>query len=133
MLTSRTCQAATKGGDICRQPPLRDETLCFWHSPEHAEEAAEARRLGGLRRRRERTVAGAYEVEGLDTVPSIRRIIEIVTLDALGMDNSIARGRLLIAAMQAATKLLEVGEIEERLTRIEQTLSPRLANGGRRR
>jgi len=30
---------------------MKGEDFCFWHSPEHAEEAEEARRLGGLRRR----------------------------------------------------------------------------------
>lgn len=109
---------------------MRDGGFCFWHSPEHAEEAAEARRLGGLRRRRERAVAGAYEVDALDSVISIRRVIEIVTLDALGMDNSVARGRLLIAAMQAAAKLLEIGELADRVERIEAVLGPKLEQEG---
>lgn len=126
MVASRTCRAIKQGGDRCRSAPVHDADFCFWHSPEHAEEAAQARRLGGQRRRRESTLAGAYDVEGLDTVQSIRRVIEIVTFDALGMDNSVARGRLLISAMQAATKLLETGELEERLLRVERTLGPRL-------
>jgi hypothetical protein len=109
---------------------MHDNAFCFWHSPEHTEEAAEARRLGGLRRRRERAVAGAYEVDALDTVVSIRRVIEIVTLDALGMDISVARGRLLIAAMQAATKLLETGELEDRVNRMEAVLGPMLEQEG---
>lgn len=133
MVINRTCSAPTKNGQPCRQSPLLDADLCFWHSPDHADEAKEARRLGGLRRRREHTVAGAYDVEALDTVPSIRRVIEIVTLDALGMENSVARGRLLIAAMQAATKLLEAGELEERVARVEQLLAPRFHKGKARR
>jgi hypothetical protein len=104
---------------------MHENDFCFWHSPEHAEEAANARRLGGQRRRRESTLAGAYDVEGLDTVASIRRVIEIVTFDALGMDNSVARGRLLIAAMQAATKLLETGELEQRVAELEAAVKPR--------
>jgi hypothetical protein len=125
LVASRTCAAHKQNGERCRVAPLSDADLCFWHSPEHAEEAAQARRLGGERRRRESTLAGAYDVEGLDTVPSIRRIIEIVTYDALGMDNSVARGRLLIAAMQAATKLLETGELEERVANLEAILKLR--------
>jgi len=113
---------------------MHDGDHCFWHSPDHTEEAAEARRLGGLRRRRERAVAGAYDVGVLDTVAAIRRVIEIVTIDALGMEStSVARGRLLIAATQAATKLLEVGELEERLAAVEATLGPRLAQTRGRR
>jgi hypothetical protein len=132
MLTIRTCQADTKSGDRCRQPPLRDGDLCFWHDPEHAAEAAEARRLGGLRRRRERTLSGAYEVESIDSVSAIRRVVEIVMFDALGMENTVARGRLLLSASQVAAKLLEVGEHEERLATIEAVLGPRLAEAKRR-
>ena len=126
MVGPRTCLAATKRGDQCGATPLHDSELCYWHSPEHAEEAAKARSLGGQRRRRESTLSGAYDLEALDTVQSIRRVIEIVTFDALGMDNSVARGRLLIAAAQAATKLLEVGELEQRLEAVEAALKPRL-------
>jgi hypothetical protein len=48
----------------------------------------------GLRRRRERTVSGAYDFAGLATIESIRRILEIAVLDVLGLENSIARARL---------------------------------------
>jgi hypothetical protein len=113
---------------------MHDGEFCFWHSPEHAEEAAKARSLGGQRRRRESTLAGAYEIGPLDTVGGIRRVLEIVTFDGLGMEtNSVARGRLLIAAAQALTKLLEVGELEERLAAVEAALGPRLVKLGKRR
>ena len=134
MVTVRACTGLTKTGDRCGAPPVHDGDLCFWHSPEHVEEAAAARKLGGQRRRRESTLAGAYEVGPLDTVHGIRRVLEIVTFDGLGMDtNSVARGRLLIAAAQALTKLLEVGELEERLAAVEAALGPRLVKPGKRR
>ena len=107
---------------------MQDETFCFWHSPEHAEEAEQARRLGGQRRRREKALEGAYELDGLDSVPSLRRVLEIVTSDALALENSVARGRLLIAVILAGAKLLEVGEHEERLAAIEAALRPRLTS-----
>ena len=89
------------------------------HSPDHTAEASEARRLGGLRRRRETTLALAYDFEGLGSTESIGRVIEIATLDALGLENSIARCRVLIAAALAASRLLEVGELEARLAALE--------------
>lgn len=110
---------------------MHDGEFCFWHSPDHTEEAAAARKLGGQRRRRESTLAGAYEIGALDTVPGIRRVLEIVTFDGLGMEISVARGRLLIAATQALTKLLEVGELEQRLSDVEAALKPRLVTGRR--
>jgi hypothetical protein len=103
---------------------MRGEQFCLFHSPDHAEDAKEARRLGGLRRRREKTVSGAYAFEGLDSVAAIRRILDIAVLDILGLDNSLARSRTLIAAAQAATRLLEAGELEARIAALESALGP---------
>ena len=124
-MVSITCKAIKDGGERCQAAPLRDEELCFWHSPETAKEAAEASRLGGLRRRREHTVAGAYDIEGLDDVAQLRRVLTIAALDILGLDNSIARGRALIAVVGAGAKLLEVGELEQRLADLEAAVQPR--------
>ena len=125
MVASR-CAGRLPDGRGCRAWPLRGEPFCLWHSPAHEEEAAEARRLGGLRRKRERTVAGAYDLEGLGTVPALRRILEVVAVDTLSLDNGIARSRVLIALVGAAAKLIEVGELEERLARLEATASERV-------
>jgi hypothetical protein len=118
-MVGRSCGHELADGRRCRATPMRDGPFCFWHSPAREEEAAEARRLGGLRRRRERTVSGAYDFAGLGSIESIRRILEIATVDALGLENSVARARVLIAAALAATKLLETGELEERLAVLE--------------
>jgi hypothetical protein len=74
-MVGRSCTYLHPDGRRCRATPLRDAPFCFWHSPEREEDAAEARRLGGLRRRRGRTVSGAYDFAGLGTVESIRRIV----------------------------------------------------------
>ena len=55
--------------------------------------AQEARRVGGLRRRREGTVQAAYDFEGLATIPQIRRLLEVAVVDTLSLENSIARSR----------------------------------------
>ena len=114
---------------------MRDEVFCFWHHPAHESEAIEARRLGGLRRKREGTLQGAYELDGLESVPQIRRILEIAVMDALSLENSIARVRSLVSAALAAAKLLEAGEMEERLAALESALGPRVLSSdrGRRR
>jgi hypothetical protein len=125
LVASRACKFKKEGGEPCRAPPLHDAEFCFAHDPEHAEEMAEARRLGGLRRRREHAVAGAFEIEGLEDVSQLRRVLTIATLDLLGLDNSIARARALIAVVGSGAKLLEVGELEERLRSLEATMAPR--------
>ena len=132
MVASRTCSFRKPTGEQCRNGAMEDDDQCFWHSPAHAEEAAAARKLGGQRRRREHTVAGAYEIDGVTTIPQLQRIIEIVIFEGLALENSPARGRLLIAAVLANAKLIEVGDHEERLANVEAALGPRLLEDKRR-
>jgi len=128
----RACSARKDDGSPCGSPPLRDGDFCLMHDPEHAEEVQEARRLGGLRRRREKVTSGAYDFEGLGSVEQIRRLLEIAALDTLGLENSVARSRTLAYLAQVALKALEVGELEDRVRALEQLLGPRLqAMGGR--
>ena len=80
----RQCANRKENGQPRRAAPLTNRGFCFWHSPEHAEEIAEARRRGGLRRR-EVALAGAYEFNGLVAVADPRRLLEIAALDTLGV------------------------------------------------
>ena len=122
MLIRRRCAYAKANGQPCQMAPLYDRPYCFSHDPERAEEAAEARRLGGLRRRKEGTIAVAYDLPGLDSVAGIRRLLDIVVTDGVGLENGIARLRVLISTAAAATSLLKVGEFEERLTALESVV-----------
>lgn len=122
---TRVCCAVKDDGEPCRAPPLRDGDQCLMHSPDHAEEVAEARRLGGLRRRREVAVSGAYEFEGLQTVDQIRRLVAVAVVDTLSLENSIARSRTLAYLAQTALRLLEVGELEKRVATLEASVLPR--------
>ena len=125
MVAVRRCSETAANGRPCRATPLRDVPFCFWHAPGNEEEAAEARRLGGLRRRREKAVSGAYDFSGLGSVEEIRRIVEIATIDTLGLENSIARARVLIQAAMAAAKLLETGELQQRIELLEAVVGAR--------
>ena len=120
MVGRRTCTYVMPGGGLCRAGPQRERPFCFAHDPERSEDAAEARRLGGLRRRKEGTIAVAYDLPGLDTVDGIRRLLDIVVTDGLSLENGIARLRALISTAVAATNLLKVGEFEERLAALER-------------
>jgi len=132
-VASRACKALKDDGSRCQAPPLLDGDFCLMHSPEHAEEVAEARRLGGLRRRREKAVSGAYDFDGLGDVGQVRRLLEIAVLDTLSLENSVARSRTLAYLAQVALKTLEVGEFDERLEALERLVAPRLDKVGARR
>ena len=125
MVIKRQCAVRFTNGEACRMPPLKDGPLCWAHSPEHAQEAQEARKLGGLRRRREATVSIAYDFEGLDNVAAIRRLLEIAATDTLGLDNSVSRNRMLVSVVQAALQALENGELEQRIALLEQSVHPK--------
>jgi len=64
----------------------------------------------------------------------VRRLVEVAVLDTLGLENSVARNRTLAYLAQTAARLLETGELEERLRALEAAMEPRLhaVSGGRR-
>ena len=115
----RGCIELKDNGQLCHAPKLQEGDYCLMHSPEHAQEMAEARRLGGLRRRREVAVSGAFEFAGLGSVTDIRRLLEVAVIDTLGLENSISRNRTLAYLATTAIKLLEVGELEARIEALE--------------
>ena len=79
-----------------------------------------------MRRRREKAVSGAYDFEGFESVGQVRRLIDIAAIDALALENSIARSRTLAYLAQVGISLLEKGELEDRLQAIEEALGPPL-------
>ena len=104
---------------------MRDEPWCFWHSPETAEEAAEARRLGGLHRRKKKTVAAIYGLGGLRTLEDLLGLLETVTIETLVLENSINRNKAVGAFIATAAKLLETGEFADRLAALEAAVAGR--------
>jgi hypothetical protein len=118
-MVNRGCTFQMPDGRLCRASAIRGERYCYMHDPAKAEEAAEARRLGGIRRRRERTLGGAYELAGVRTLDDLLRVVEIAVFDLLGLDNSIARARALLHGALVGAKLLETGELEERIAALE--------------
>jgi hypothetical protein len=123
MVIRRRCSFAKTDGEACAMAPLHDRPYCFSHDPERAADAAEARRLGGLRRRKEGTIAVAYDLPGLDSVTGIRRLLDVVVTDGIGLDNGIPRLRVLISTAVAATNLLKVGEFEDRVAALEAAIA----------
>ncbi len=132
MVTVRACKTPKPDGSPCGAPPLLDGDSCIMHSNEHTEAMQEARRLGGLRKRREQTLQVVYEIEGLETLPQLRRLLRIAVLEALGMENSPARVGALLRAVTVGAKLMEVGELADQLAAIKGVLEARLPNKRRR-
>ena len=121
----RMCQYVKDDGEQCRAVPLKESDYCYMHDPGVALERAEARKLGGLRRRREKVVSEAYEWGGLSAVEGIRRILEIAITDTLGLENSVNRSRTLGYLASLGLRALEVGELEERVAMLETLMRDR--------
>ncbi|MEX1173720.1 MAG: hypothetical protein WEG56_14045 [Chloroflexota bacterium] len=118
-MLGRACTYQMPSGRPCRATPLRDEPFCFWHAPETAEEAAEARRLGGLHRRKKKTVGAIFGFRGLRTIEDNQALLETAAIETLAIENSIARNRALAGFAAVGAKLIEVGDHEERLRALE--------------
>ena len=119
MASRHTCRALKGNGRPCRAPALHAGSACFWHAPESREDAAEARRLGGLRRRREGTVGGAYALEGFRTGADLQRVLELALADTLELENTVPRTRALTQLVAVAARVKETTELEARLRALE--------------
>jgi hypothetical protein len=127
-MLGRACTFVMPNGRLCRATPLRDEPFCFWHSPETAEDAAEARRLGGLHRRKKKTVGAVFGFQGLRTIEDNQALLETAAIETLALENSIARNRALAGFAAVGAKLIEVGDHEERLRALEAAQQGRVAD-----
>ncbi len=123
--TVASCEAILAGGGRCHATPMRGVAYCFFHNPGTTEEAAEARRLGGVRRRREGTLAGVYDLDSVCTLIGLRRILEVAAYEALALDGSVAKVRALTTIVQVGARLLETSDLEVRLAALEAAIRPR--------
>jgi len=105
-MVGRACTYQMPDGRACRATPLRDEPFCFWHSPETAEELADARKMGGLHRRKKRTVATIYGFGGLRTIEDNLALLETISIETLALENSIARNRALTSMLALGVNLI---------------------------
>jgi hypothetical protein len=117
----KSCGATTKNGNPC-QAWAADSGYCFHHDPHQAAARSAARKLGGYRRR---THPGSGPA---DAPPSVRKmadvlsVLDLVLSDALKLENSISRGRLLVAVVETYTKAITAGEWDSRITALEEAL-----------
>ncbi|MEX2376101.1 MAG: hypothetical protein WD942_11040, partial [Dehalococcoidia bacterium] len=94
----------------------------------HREEAAEARRQGGMHRKTEVAVAHIFDFQGLASQDEVVRLLTIAISESLLLPNSVQRNKALIQAASVARQVREVIDVERRLLAIEAVL--RIGNGG---
>jgi len=119
---SMKCKAETKNGSPCRME-AQSNGWCYSHDPDLAAERAESRRLGGINRRRRRIAAVPKDVR-LATLADVTAALETALTDALVLENSAGRSRVIASICQAALKAIEMRtltDLEQRITELERT------------
>ncbi len=121
------CHGKTKNGEPCSVPALKGSKFCFTHSPEVGAARALAHRKGGQRRR----VLHAGNPETIPasvrTIDDVLKVLDYALAESMPLENSIQRGRLIVAIAGAFIEAIKTGELESRLAAIEAALKAREA------
>lgn len=119
-MPSRRCKRIKADGTRCRVAPLYESDYCFWHDPARAEDVHRARQAGGVRRRNEALVAGAYDLGDLSTPEGIQRLLDIAQTEAVRIENPVQKVRALNSIARTAILLLDTTDEHERLRLIKE-------------
>jgi len=122
------CQAKTQSGKPCAIPALKGTHYCFTHSPITRTAQAEARKRGGENRHTPHFADASELPADLQSVQEARKILMYTLREVIGMENSIARARVLLALFDSVVKSLEIGELEARLSTLEKVLNTNSKN-----
>ena len=124
--TEQQCKATAKSGERCQGAALPEDSFCWWHSPDKAEERADARSKGGYARHG-RKIGETSDGEKVlirsaaDVIPILERAVN----DLLCLENSISRARTLGYLAGVVVKAYEVTDLSERLAALEEALRSR--------
>lgn len=116
------CQATKRNGRSCGAHAREGSNYCYFHEPSRASERQAARKLGGMRR-------GSHAGDASSIPARVRSIEDVLTLldyirdELAGLDNGIPRGRAFIALAGEYIHALEMGDIEQRLARLEEVIN----------
>ncbi len=116
---AKQCKALKKNGQRCTAYAVKDSAYCLTHSPERASERAERNRKGGRARQTPKATAGEPAIV-LATITDVLRLVNAVVRDLWLQENTAPRARALLAAGELAIKAMQLGDLEERVRKLEQ-------------
>jgi hypothetical protein len=117
------CKAINRDGQPCGAYALSGSDYCFMHDPSQAAKRAEARKLGGQRQRANHS--GAVCPVTVQNMGDVLALLDYSLAESLRLENSLARGRLLVSLAGAYIEALQVGELEARIEALESVLLKR--------
>ena len=118
--TKAQCKAFTISGKPCGMKPISGKQYCFNHSPQHGRARAEARKRGGEARHTPHFAQAGTLPAKVETLAEANGILTYTLAEVIGMDNSIARARVLLALFDSFVKSFEIGELEKRIAALEE-------------
>jgi hypothetical protein len=119
------CKAKTQNGQPCQAQSIKGSKFCFIHDPAQGVARAKARKRGGERRRVPH--AGNPEIipAQIRTIDDVLKVLDYALAESMPLENSIQRGRLIVAIAGAFIEAIKTGELESRLAAIEFALRAR--------
>ncbi len=121
-MSGHHCAATRSNGGPCGAYAISGSEYCFHHDPASADEAREARRLGGERRRREAVVTTSFDLPPVDDPEFPGRLAEILVSETLALPNSVKRNQLIKECLKIAIAQNDARTVHARLDRLEDVV-----------
>ena len=118
----KRCQARTRSNKSCGAYATASSNFCFTHDPKRRRERAAAHKLGGRNRRRTFSDQPFPDCD-VKTAQGLEEFLAILMRETWKLENSLARSRTLCYLAATQKSILEVGEFEERITNLEDTIN----------
>lgn len=119
------CKSKTTGGQPCQAQAIKGGKFCFTHDPASGKARQEARKRGGYRRRIDHAGDPAAIPAQVRSLDDVLKVLDYALAEALPLENSIQRGRLIVAIASAFVDAIKTGELENRIAAIEGALQAR--------
>lgn len=127
MSDKKQCTANNKQGERCKAF-AGENGVCFMHDATKGKERAIARRNGGLATKQPHFADASVLPSSVRNIASVLIVLDYALKEAVGLDNSIQRGRLLVSIAHGYIEALKVGEMEQRLEAVENAMNLRKQN-----
>lgn len=118
----KQCESKTAKGIRCTMPALKGSRFCFTHSPDTRAQRTAARKLGGFHRRTAARLSGD-QPPTIASMADVLKLINVTLMDVWALENSPARGRVLLSCAEVAIKALEMTDLEMRVSALEAARS----------
>lgn len=113
------CKTKTAAGQPCKMQAMKGKQYCFTHDPAQGAKRAQARKRGGENRFTPHFANASQLPADVSTLQEARQILAYTLAEVSGMDNSIARARVLLSLFDSFIKSIEIGELEQRIAALE--------------